>query len=116
MTGLERTARESSSEANKPYYAEFLALDQDDRRALLERVDVIDEVADVASIDENLMRAVRKSVVPRRRKALVERLRSWWHARAIAHLDAVAKGRSSDRITAAELEETLLGIADTLRD
>jgi hypothetical protein len=116
MTGLERTARESSSETNKPYYAEFLALDQDDRRALLERVDVIDEVADVASIDENLMRAVRKSVVPRRRKALVERLRSWWHARAIAHLDAVAKGRSSDRITAAELEETLLGIADTLRD
>jgi hypothetical protein len=115
MAGLERTARESESETNKPYYEEFLALSPEDRKTLLERVDVIDEAAGAASVGDDLMRAVRKSVIPRRRKALVERLQGWWHARAIAHLDAVANGRP-DRITAAELEETLLGIADTLRD
>jgi hypothetical protein len=115
MTALERTARESQSETNKPYYEAFLDLSPEDRKALLEKVDVIGQMAGVVNLDEDLMRAVRKSVIPRRRKALVERLRGWWHARAIAHLDAVANGRS-DRITAAELEEQLLAIADTLRD
>ncbi len=115
MAALERTARESQSETNKPYYEAFLGLSQEDRKTLLDRVDVVDEMADVASVADDLMRAVRKSVIPRRRAALVERLRGWWHARAIAHLDAVANGRA-DRITAAELEERLLAIADTLRD
>jgi hypothetical protein len=115
LAGLERTARESTNEMNAPYYAAFLALSGEDRVALLERVDVIDEIAGVASVDDLLMRAVRKSVIPRRRKALVERLRGWWHARAIVHLDAVGNGRR-DRITAEELEEVLLNIADSLRD
>jgi len=115
MAALERTARESQSEANKSYYEAFLGLSPENRKVLLDRVDVIDEMADVASVADDLMRAVRKSVIPRRRTALVERLRGWWHARAIAHLDAVANGRA-DRITAAELEERLLAIADTLRD
>jgi hypothetical protein len=115
MAALERTARESQSEANKSYYEAFLGLSPESREALLDRVDVIDEMANVASVADDLTHAVRKSVIPRRRTALVERLRGWWHARAIAHLDAVANGRA-DRITAAELEERLLAIADTLRD
>lgn len=115
MAAFERTARESQSEANKPYYEAFLGLSPEDRKALLDRVDVIDEMADIASVVDALTRTVRKSVIPRRRAALVERLRGWWHARAIAHLDAIANGRA-DRITAAELEERLLAIADTLRD
>jgi hypothetical protein len=58
---------------------------------------------------------VRKSTKPQRRAALVDRLRGWWHKRAIAHLDAVAR-QQQDRITAAELEAQLLEIADSLRD
>jgi hypothetical protein len=115
IIALERTARESQSETNKPYYDAFLALGPEQRQALLNRVDVIDEIASVAAIGDDLLRAVRKSVIPRRRAALVERLRGWWHARAVTHLDAVAHGRP-DRITAAEVEEQLLAIADTLRD
>jgi hypothetical protein len=115
LAALERTARESGSKTNKPYYEVFLNLIPEERKALLERVDVIDEVAGVAAIGDGLLRAVRKSVIPRRRAALVERLRGWWHARAITHLNAVAHGRA-DRITAAEIEEQLLAIADTLRD
>jgi hypothetical protein len=40
-------------------------------------VDVIDEIASVAAIGDDLLRAVRKSVIPRSRAALVERLRGW---------------------------------------
>jgi len=115
LAGLERTARESQSETNKPYYAAFLSLGTEERRALVERIDIVDQAATAANVGEDLARAVRKSVVARRRPALVQRLRGWWHARVIAHLDAVAKGRM-DRITVAELEYQLLAIADTLRD
>ena len=115
LEGLERTARESQSETNKPYYAAFLALGPEERKALIRRVDIVDEAATAANIGDDLARAVRKSVVARRRPALIQRLRGWWHARVIAHLDAVANGRK-DRITVAELEDQLLEIADTLRD
>jgi ABC-3C protein len=82
---------------------------------LLTRVDIIDGVLAADEVEEQLERAVRKSVKPARRAALVDRLRGWWHKRAIAHLAAVARGEH-DRIGAAELESELLEIADTLRD
>ena len=112
---LERTAQTSTSTANAPYYAAFLALSEEQRRALLERVEIVDGAAPAADMQPLLERAVRKSVKPQRRAALVDRLRGWWHKRAIAHLDAIAKGQP-DRITAAELESELLELADALRD
>jgi hypothetical protein len=112
---LERTAQTSTSTANAEYYKSFLALSDEQRRALLERVEVVDGAAPAADMQPLLERTVRKSVNPQRRAALVDRLRAWWHKRAIAHLDAVAKGQV-DRITAAELESELLELADALRD
>lgn len=115
MQTLERTARESTSAGNEDYYAAFLGLDPTARLTFLERVEVIDRAAAAADVQPALERAVRKSVKPQRRPALVERLRGWWHKRAIAHLDAIAR-HQSDRIGAAEIEEQLLEIADSLRD
>jgi len=112
---LERIARTSESATNADYYKAFLNLDADDRRVLLTRVDIIDGVLPADEVQEQLERAVRKSVKPARRAALVDRLRGWWHKRAITHLAAVARGEH-DRIGAAELESELLEIADTLRD
>lgn len=112
---LVRTAQASSSQANASYYAAFLALSKEERHALLERVEVIDGAAPAADMQPLLERAVRKSVKPQRRAALVDRLRAWWHKRAIAHLDAIAKGYE-DQIGVAELESELLELADTLRD
>lgn len=115
MQILERTARESTSTTNEDYYAAFLALDPAARLAFLERVEVIDRAAAASDVQPALEKAVRKSVKPQRRPALVDRLRGWWHKRAIAHLEAVAR-RQRDRIGAAEIEEQLLEIADSLRD
>jgi hypothetical protein len=112
---LEHTARTSSSVGNAAYYAAFLGLSTEQRRALLDRVEIFDSVLPVAEVQPLLERAVRKSVKPQRRAALVDRLRGWWHKRAIAHLDAVARGLP-DRIGAGELESELLEIGDALRD
>lgn len=115
MQILERTARESTSTTNEDYYAAFLALDPAARLAFLERVEVIDRAAAASDVQPALERAVRKSVKPQRRPALVDRLRGWWHKRAISHLEAIAR-HQRDRIGAAEIEEQLLEIADSLRD
>jgi hypothetical protein len=112
---LERTARESTNAANREYYHAFLGLEPEPREELIARIDVIDETATAAALEPALEGAVRKSVVARRRPALVERLRGWWHARAVAHLDAIAR-HEPDRITAAEVEDRLLELADMLRD
>jgi hypothetical protein len=115
MARLERTAQTSTSSDNAEYYQAFLALSDEERRALLERVEIIDGAAPATEMQALLERAVRKAVKPARRAALVERLRGWWHTRAVEHLDAVATGHT-DRIGAAELESELLELADTLRD
>lgn len=112
---LERTAQTSTSSENAPFYAAFLGLTSEQRRAVLDRVEILDGMLPIAEVQPLLERAVRKSVKPERRAALVDRLRGWWHKRAIAHLDAVARGQS-DRIGAGELESELLEIADALRD
>ena len=100
---LDRTALTSDSKANAPYYSAFLGLESEQRRALLERVEIFDGVLPATEVQQSLERAVRKSVKPQRRAALVDRLRGWWHKRAIAHLDEIARGQH-DRIGAAELK------------
>jgi hypothetical protein len=115
LRDLERTARESTSAGNAEYYRVFLGLDPIARRAFLERVEVVDGTASATELQPALERAVRKSVKQQRRSALVDRLRGWWHRRVVDHLDAIARQRR-DRITAGELEDQLLEIADTLRD
>jgi hypothetical protein len=112
---LQRTAQTSASASNADYYAAFLALTPEQRTALLDRIEIFDGMLPIAEVQRLLERAVRKSVKPQRREALVDRLRGWWHKRAIAHLDAIARG-VPDRIGASELEAELLEIADALRD
>lgn len=112
---LERTARESSSQVNADYYTAFLGLTPTERTAFLERIEVVDGSVEAAGLGPLLERAVRKTAKPQRRAALITRLRGWWHDRTIRHLDAVARG-VSDRITAGELEDQLLELADSLRD
>src|ERR1017187_1230696 len=49
LEGLGGPARESQSETNKPYYAAFLTLGPEERKALIRRVDIVDEAATAAN-------------------------------------------------------------------
>jgi hypothetical protein len=89
---LERTARESTNEANREYYASFLAIEPEARAALITRIDVIGEAATAAEIEPSLARAVRKSVTARRRPALVQR-----RSPGLARSAAVRRGCRSGR-------------------
>jgi hypothetical protein len=68
MQRLERTAQSSTSASNTDYYAAFLGLSEEQRRALLDRIEIYDGVAPAAEIQPLLERAVRKSTRPQRRQ------------------------------------------------
>jgi hypothetical protein len=53
---LERTAQTSANKANADYYAAFLALSEEQRRALLDRVEIFDGVLRVAEVQSLLER------------------------------------------------------------
>lgn len=76
------------------HYAKYLDLTQDQRRELLGRVTVLDGAVDAASLTDRLIASVRKATVAQRRVLLVERLRGWWHGRALTHLALIAEGKS----------------------
>lgn len=112
---LDAVATEAGNTASSDYYKKYLALDEGLRTALLNRVVVIDSAVSAEKITSQLIDSVRKAAVLSRRVALVERLRGWWHGRAMSHLEKVARGES-DWIEIWEIEAQLHHIAQSLRD
>lgn len=112
---LDAVAGASRNRAHAAYYAKYLALNEDQRRAMLGRITVLDAAVDAATLTERLLGTVRKTTTVSRRLPLVERLRGWWHGRAMTHLTRVAGG-VTDWIDLEEIEAHLLLIADSLRD
>lgn len=112
---LDAIARAGGNKASADYYAKYLSLDMDQRTELLTRVVVLDAAATGEDITDQLVATVRKATVQQRRLPLVERLRGWWHGRAMAHLTRVARGEG-DWIDIQEIEDQLHLIAQSLRD
>lgn len=112
---LDAAASTAGNGALAKYHEKYLDLGHDERAELLARVVVLDDAASADHITERLIASVRKSVVAERRLALVERLRGWWHGRAMVHLTRVAQGEV-DWIAIQEVEDQLLRVAQSLRD
>ena len=112
---LDAVARAAGNAASADYYERYLALNETQRTDLLERVIVLDAAATGEQITEKLVATVRKATVQQRRGPLVDRLRGWWHGRAMAHLTKVARGEA-DWIDIREIEDQLHLIAQSLRD
>lgn len=112
---LDVVALAGGNQASAEYYTTYLGLTEEERLELLGRVTILEEAADAEALTERLVASVRKATVAQRRLPLVERLRGWWHGRALNHLALVAEGKS-DWIDLTEIEEQLLSIAQALRD
>lgn len=112
---LDEIARAGGNKASVSYYTRYLSLHEGQRTELLSRVVVLDGVVSGEDITSSLIATVRKATVPQRREPLVERLRGWWHGRAMTHLTQIARG-TKDWIDIQEIEGQLLRIAQSLRD
>lgn len=112
---LDTVAHAAGNESSRLYYEKYLELRGEEKDALLARVTVLDAAVDAAALTDRLVGTVRKTTTAPRRVPLIERLRGWWHGRAMTHLTRIAQGQS-DWIDLTEIEERLLHIAETLRD
>jgi len=112
---LDAVALAAGNASSAAYYARYLSLDAGQRAELLSRVTVFDGATGGENITDDLIATVRKAAIRQRRGPLVERLRGWWHGRAMAHLSAIARGEQ-DWIDIQEIEEQLLLITQSLRD
>ncbi|MGW3282489.1 ABC-three component system protein [Nocardia rhamnosiphila] len=112
---LDAIARAGGNAASADYYSAYLSLDADQRRELLCRVVVLDAAATGEEITARLVATVRKTTVRPRRLPLVERLRGWWHGRAMLHLTKIARGEA-DWIDIQEIEDQLHLVSQSLRD
>lgn len=112
---LDVVANVAGNTASATYYKRYLGLDQKKRSEFLSRVVVIDSATTAENLTDGLLETVRKATIASRRGPLVERLRGWWHGRAMKHLDIVARGES-DWIEMQEIEAQLHQIAQSLRD
>lgn len=112
---LDAVARDAGNASSADYYARYLSLSEERRTELLNRVTVLDGAVRGEDITDRLVATVRKATVLQRRLPLVERLRGWWHGRAMVHLTRVAQGED-DWVEIQEVEDQLLLIAQSLRD
>ena len=112
---LDNVARAAGNKSSADYYAKYLSLSDEQRTELLSMVIMLGGAATGEDITDRLVATVRKATVPQRRAPLIERLRGWWHGRAMAHLTRIARGEA-DWIDVQEIEDQLLLIAQSLRD
>ncbi|WP_052663706.1 ABC-three component system protein [Psychromicrobium lacuslunae] len=112
---FDAVATKAGNTASADYYKKYLSLDEGRRTELLSRIVVIDSAATSEKITDQLQASVRKATIASRRGSLVERLRGWWHGRAMSHLAKIARGED-DWIEMQEIETQLHLIAQSLRD
>lgn len=100
---LESTAQSSNNQANERAYAAFLSCPLPARKAILDRVVIIDKAPTVNDLDQVLRNEVFWAVDRKFLEPFLQRLEGWWLRRALKQLVAIAQG---DRILAQEIEAT----------
>lgn len=110
-TALNEVAASATSQTTNPGRVAWLALSEDQRSALLERIVVVDGSSNVVQIDVDLRHEVRMAAEPEHLDALVDRLVAWWLRRTTVHLEQ----RSVDVITLAELHDALRDLREQFK-
>jgi len=108
---LLQTARSSTNATNKPAYAAFLALSDEDREDLIGHVYVIDGSPDITEVFDGLRKEVRWAVASQFRDSFVQRLEGWWFRRVVAQL--VTKSGS---ILSQEIDSEMNDLREQFKD
>jgi len=88
ITRLNATAGTSTNKANQSSYDAYRALDADKRKALIEKVCIVDNSPHIQDLDLKLREEVFFAVEQKFLESFLERLEGWWYRRAIKHLVA----------------------------
>jgi hypothetical protein len=86
MERLNSTANSSTSQANAKAYQAYRALNQDQRKRLLQNVLVVDAAPTISDLDTELKEVAYGFAAKKFLELFLQRLEGWWYRRAIQHL------------------------------
>lgn len=109
---LESVPSSSQSQVNAPAYAAFLAVSSTARRALLDRVVVLDRAPGVLTVDDALKAEVFWTAEPKHHDSFLQRLEGWWLRRVIRQLAAIPQHGG---ILSAELEAEMSDLREQFK-
>jgi hypothetical protein len=101
-------AKTTTNKANKPAYDAFSSLSDTQKKALINKIIIVDNSPNIQDVDDKLLRETR--LLSRHPSSLKVRLEGWWFKRAIDHL--MADDDSS--IKGAELQSKIYDLQDEL--
>lgn len=104
LAALQATAQTSNSQDNAAAYAAFLAIPLNERRAILERVVILDRTPTIVDLNDQLKAEVFWATERRFQDAFLQYLEGWWFRRVVTQLAQINAG---DKILGAELESQM---------
>jgi hypothetical protein len=107
---LIEAADKDGNATSRAWRQRFLALEDDQRVALVDRVVIDDATPSAGGFDSELVQVFRYAITPGKGAAFVALLKGWWAGVAVRLLD-----RSLDAITGADLATQVADIVDQLR-
>jgi hypothetical protein len=112
LSALETTAQTSRSQENSSAYTAFLATPASERRAILERVVILDGTPTIGDLNDALKDAVFWASERRFQDAFLQYLEGWWFRRVITQLARINTG---DKILGAELESQMSDLREQFK-
>lgn len=109
---LESTAQTSSSQENASAYTAFLATPASTRRAILDRVIILDQTPTIEDLNDQLKAEVFWATERRHQDAFLQYLEGWWLRRVTTQLARISV---SDRILGVELESQMSDLRDQFK-
>lgn len=101
----------TKEDANSDYYSAFKKLNLSQRQHLIERITILDAVANVVDISQEIDGRLRLGCREEHLTSLSESVEGWWFRRAVLALNGTA---DQQRITARELSSTIADARDRL--
>ena len=112
LATLETTAQTSGSQENAPAYGAFLATSVAERRAILERVVILDRTPTIGDLNDELKVELFWATERRHQDAFLQYLEGWWLRRVITQLARINVG---DRILGGELESQMSDLREQFK-
>lgn len=83
---LSNVAATSESQTNRSAYEAFLRLSNEQQRALVSSVNVLDSSPDIIDVHDQIVKELRLTVRPKFLSLVCQRVEGWWFDRVIKHL------------------------------
>lgn len=109
---LEKTAKTSINPQNTKAYQVYLNKNAAERKAIVERIFIVDSVPDICDLDQLLKEAVFYAISREHQNTFIEYLEGWWFRRSIDQLKNIDMG---NRISSEELEAQMSDLREQFR-